>query len=137
MDYSVSLAIPSSTSSSSPASTTVKVSAYTLNVYEIEFPAGCAGLVGVSVWQGGHQLYPSTEGQWFVSDNFIISRDTYLDIHRGGNVLTIKGYNSDDTYAHTIQFRCSIEKDWVISLHKDLDRMNRLLKAVLGKMGIA
>ena len=137
MDYSISLTIPSSTTSSSPSSTTVKVSAYVLNVYEIEFPAGCAGLVGVSVWQGGHQLYPSTEGQWFISDNFTIKRDTYYKIVRGGNTLTIKGYNSDDTYSHTIQFRCSIEKDWVVSLHNDLNRMNRLLKAFLGKFGIA
>uniref|UniRef100_A0A6H1ZPA0 Uncharacterized protein n=1 Tax=viral metagenome TaxID=1070528 RepID=A0A6H1ZPA0_9ZZZZ len=75
---------------------------------EFQFPAGCAGLAGVIVTDGGFQVWPSTLGKWFATDNFTIGfDDMYL---KGSDPFQFDfwGYNLDDTYDHTIYSRIGL-----------------------------
>jgi hypothetical protein len=76
-------------------------------VYKIDvsFPAGSAGLLGVAIYDGTYQVWPSTGGQWFRGDGVTISfDDVYLkqDLPYKFDILT---YNLDDTYAHEVDIK--------------------------------
>lgn len=46
-------------------------------VYKVEFyfPAGSAGLMGVAVFDGLYQVWPSSVGEYFVGEDQLISFD--------------------------------------------------------------
>lgn len=72
---------------------------------EVDFPAGCAGLLKVHINDGGHQLYPSTPGETFHTDDKVIAfKDTYLKFSKPFQ-FDIYTTNDDDEYPHTIQVR--------------------------------
>lgn len=83
-----------------------------LSQLEIIIPPGCAGLVGVSIFNGATQLYPGTAATWLTGDNADIYADIDYDVPLIGGVykLTIKGYNDDDTYQHV-----PIVRLWVVA----------------------
>ena len=46
---------------------------------EVEFPAGCTGLVHIQILDGGYQLFPATPGEFLRGDNANVRYDdTYL-----------------------------------------------------------
>lgn len=72
---------------------------------EVEFPGGCAGLLSVAINDGGHQLYPSSPGETFASDDHVIAfDDTYLKTAAPFQ-FDIYTKNDDDTYPHKVQIR--------------------------------
>lgn len=82
-------------------------------VYQVEiyFPPGSSGLLGVSICDGGYQVWPSERGEYFFGDNHLVSfRDLYY-INSPNRVLDVYAYNLDDTYAHTYQVRIGMAND--------------------------
>uniref|UniRef100_A0A6H1ZPS8 Uncharacterized protein n=1 Tax=viral metagenome TaxID=1070528 RepID=A0A6H1ZPS8_9ZZZZ len=72
---------------------------------EFQFPAGCAGLAGIIVADGGFQVWPSTLGNWFATDNHVVAFDDMYTKFAEPFQLDFWGYNLDETYAHTIYVR--------------------------------
>jgi len=68
----------------------------------VEFPKGCAGLVGVQIWRGPYQIFPLPEDTWLRSDNAVMNFALTHDMLKEPFTLTLKSYNEDDTYRHTI-----------------------------------
>jgi hypothetical protein len=68
----------------------------------IEFPKGCAGLVGFQLWRGVNQIFPLPSGIWLRSDgetlNFAFSH--WIDAEPYN--VELRGYNLDDTFGHTL-----------------------------------
>lgn len=77
----------------------------------IEFPAGCAGLVGCRISRGLFQLWPLTAHEWFISDDFTVDFKEELVLDEGPCILRIEAYNEDDTYDHTLKVSFSIVED--------------------------
>jgi len=73
--------------------------------FELYFPPGSSGLVGVAVLDGGYQVWPSEPGEWFFGDNALISFPDRYFISSPRKALIIASYNLDDTYAHLFQIR--------------------------------
>lgn len=72
---------------------------------EVDFPAGCAGLLKVRINDGGHQLYPSSPGETFHTDGKVIAfEDTYLKFAEPFQ-FDVYTENEDEEYPHTIQVR--------------------------------
>lgn len=67
----------------------------------IEFPKGCAGLVGVQLWRGVEQIFPLPAGNWFKSDGHTFDFRFTHWFDREPYEVEIRGYNLDDTYQHT------------------------------------
>ena len=108
MIFSFGFTLPANTSIDVPLFGAVEVSRGLIYQTEIQFPPGCAGLVGVKVFDHGHQIYPSNPGAWFVGDAQTIAfPDSYLKLAEPW-ILVLSGYNSDETYPHTIYFRFGI-----------------------------
>jgi len=72
---------------------------------EIDFPPGSAGLLGVAIYDGGFQVWPSTLGEWFTGDGILISFDDVYLKETEPYVFDIYTYNEDDTYDHSVTVR--------------------------------
>ena len=100
------------TTAASPAFTKVAPKVTELNItkgliyrVDITFPQGSAGLLGVCIFDGGFQVWPSSIGEWFSGDGLGIRfEDIYLKNAAPFKFL-IKTYNDDDTYEHLVNVR--------------------------------
>jgi len=79
-------------------------------VYKVDFyfPAGSSGLLGVAVFDGSFQVWPSTVGEWFKSDNETIRFDDMYLKESAPYQFDIFTYNDDTTYDHTLAVRVGL-----------------------------
>ena len=108
MFYKKAVKVPASTTQSSPVRERIHLTAGVIHKVEIEFPAGCAGLVGARILHREFQLWPLTPGEFFVTDNFTISFPSQFHLNEEPFVLTVEAYNEDTTYDHTLSFRFAV-----------------------------
>ena len=66
MIYVAQLSIAASTLPTSPTIEDLCVTRGLVYKLEVQFPSGCQGLVGVSIYDGAYQVWPSTPDKWFV-----------------------------------------------------------------------
>lgn len=88
---------------------TTQASPYTYNLtlpigiirrLTIEFPKGCAGLVGIQVYRGVTQVFPLPAGVWLKSDNSVLKFEFTHEMFTEPMFLELRAYNEDDTYFH-------------------------------------
>jgi len=79
-------------------------------VYKVDFyfPSGPSGLLGVAVFDGSFQVWPSTVGEWFKSDNETIRFDDMYLKESAPYQFDIFTYNDDTTYDHTLAVRVGL-----------------------------
>jgi len=105
MIYVGNISIPKDTPPSKPIREPIKIVRGLVYKVEIEFPPGPEGTSHIVINDGGHQLWPSTPGTDFASDNYTISfDDTYMK-SVDPMEFQIYGYNTDLVNPHTIQVR--------------------------------
>lgn len=108
MVFAETVTVPKATLSSAPVKRTVKLTKGLVYQFEIYFPPGPSGLVGVRVREKDTQLYPVERTEWFVGDRVSLSyTDTYY-VFEPPYEWEISVYNIDDTYEHTIQVRIGL-----------------------------
>ncbi len=108
MIYSKEFTLPANTAIASPRHATILVSKGLVYRVEFQFPAGCAGLAGLIVSDGGFQIWPSSLGEWFVGDDQVIAfDDMYLKSSEPWQ-FDLWGFNLDDTYPHTLYIRIGL-----------------------------
>lgn len=73
------------------------------NIYKISFiiPSGCAQLCKFGLYRKASKLFPLNPDEWLDGHNSFPEFDTDLDVD-SGEEWSLRGYNSDDTYDHTI-----------------------------------
>jgi len=108
MLYVLALTIPITATESSPYEEELKLTDGVITHVEVEFPAGCAGLAHSYARQGIHQVFPTNPDGDLCSDNHVIAWNDYEDLDTDPRVLTIGGWNLDDTYPHTITWRIEL-----------------------------
>lgn len=80
----------------------------TITRFELTFPTGCAGLVYVHVDHALHQLYPKNPlDRLRGNGSTIIASDEY-EIKEPPFALEVHGWNTDDTYDHTVTIRIQL-----------------------------
>ena len=79
-------------------------------VYKVDFyfPSGSAGLMGAAVFDGLFQVWPSTVGEFFNSDNETIRFDDMYLKEAAPYQFDIYTYNTDDTYDHVVGVRIGL-----------------------------
>lgn len=102
MAYSVALTIPPNTPIKTPVKLGVNLLPCIMDEVSITFPSGCAGLVGVKFIFEGSQVFPFNLDGHFVGNDQVISVHPKYIFISSPNVLTVLGYNLDDTFPHTI-----------------------------------
>ena len=108
MYYEYAFEIPVSTSPTSPACSEIRVVKGVLETCSVEFPWGCAGLVGVKVYHGEQQVIPTNPDGWLRSDNFVVRSEPKFPLAEEPYSLVIYGYNLDTWYDHTVILRAEV-----------------------------
>ena len=109
MYFVFAVTVPALTTPSAPIIQELPLLRGTIYRMEVEFPAGCAGLVSVSLWREGRQLWPSNSEAGLVSDGYVIGWDEDYDISDRPLSVVIHATNMDDSYPHTVQVRIGID----------------------------
>lgn len=79
-------------------------------VYKVEFyfPPGSAGLMGVAVFDGLFQVWPSNVGEFFTGDDVVISFDDMYYKNAAPYEFQCYTYNEDDTHKHVVGVRIGL-----------------------------
>jgi len=116
MIYTANILIPAGRKATAPTIERIKVIKGLVYKIEIAFPPGPEGTAHVVINDGGLQVWPSTPGIDFASDDYTISfDDTYLKTDDPLE-FQVYGYNTDESNPHTIQVRIGmVAKDIFIA----------------------
>lgn len=108
MFYEYHLTTPINTQIASPQQIDMPLDYGILIRVDVEFPSGCAGLVGARIIERGHQRYPTNPDQWFVTDGRVITLNEAYKFFSPPFLMFLQTYNLDDTYPHTVSVRINI-----------------------------
>ena len=103
MIYTASILTSANTTETSAKKTELKVTDGVIHEVSVYFPPGCAGLVYCQIYEGGHQFVPSTEGMFLRGDDILIDSKEFYEISDAPRWITIKTWNLDESYDHTIE----------------------------------
>jgi hypothetical protein len=106
--YVSNIEIPKNTLESEYKSDYLWLEHGTIHKVDIVFPSGCAGLAGLRIVQGIHQIFPSNSGQWFIGDDINITFPENYILYTPPYYLEIQTYNLDDLYNHTLIVRIGL-----------------------------
>lgn len=88
-----------------PKHVVLKVTKGLVYKVEVDFPPGPSGLLKVQIYDGGHQLWPSTLGESFATDGYCISfDDTFLKLVAPFQ-FDIYTWNEDTENPHGVTIR--------------------------------
>ena len=75
---------------------------------EVDFPAGCCGLMSVQIFDGSYQLFPASPGEIMHGDGVVLSYDDLYLKDAAPFEFKIKTRNDDELWDHTIQVRIGL-----------------------------
>jgi len=101
-DYFTKLTIPANTPAEKPAEKTIEVEGDVLAEIAYLIPPGWTALAHFAVYYGIRQIYPEEAGTWITGDNLYRPVPIRWILPESPCKLTVKGYNQDDTYDHTV-----------------------------------
>lgn len=105
MQYTKEITFTKNGSLTNQISSTIKAARGVIHKIDIVFPPGCFGLVKVQLFLGGHPIAPSTTNMSYSGDSEAIIIPEFIHLRKDFNLITITGFNEDDTDGHTILFR--------------------------------
>jgi hypothetical protein len=103
--YSKYILTPITTYTTLPLKSVLKVTRGLVYKVEIDFPPGPTGLLKVQIYDGGHQEWPATPGEYFITDGYCISFDDTLLKLAAPFQFDVYTWNLDETYAHGVTVR--------------------------------
>ncbi len=101
MLFETSIVIPKSTTSASPTTVILSIAHGILTKIMVRPRAGHQNLAHCVILHHEHQIAPSTEGMTLHGEFFPIEWEEYYESYQPPYELKIKGWNADDTFAHT------------------------------------
>jgi hypothetical protein len=108
MFYEFAITTPKNTAEASPLRTTVTLDVGVVRYVEVQFPAGCVGLVHAKILDALHQVWPSNNDGNIASDNARIGWREDQEITNAEKEFVIVTWNDDDSYPHTLTFRFEV-----------------------------
>jgi len=128
--YTYSLTIPANTPETSPVEERVKLSAGILSRVLIFFPPGCHALAHARIFYQAHQIEPWSRDGSFHWDNYVLDFESEHEISAPDTEVTIKAWNEDDVYEHTLEFAFDVVQPPEVTTE---GLLQRLLKALVGE----
>lgn len=108
MIYSANITTAKDTAVTALKRTSITVTSGLVYKVEFNFPPGSAGLMGVAVFDGLYQVWPSTVGEYFIGENQLISFDDMYLKENPPFQFQCFTYNLDDTHSHLISVRIGL-----------------------------
>lgn len=108
MLYEYALTILAQTAESAPETLDAPLAPGTVARVDVQFPRGCVGLAHVQVWRSEHQVWPTNVDGNISAEGLVVSWPEDYDLVDEPYGMTLRGWNDDDSYAHTITFRFAL-----------------------------
>lgn len=108
MFYDYSFTILANTTKKAPEEQEVYLPPGVIHRIEVGFPRGCAGLAHVTMRHGLNQLWPTNADGSFNFDGYTIVINEHYRIKTEPFILTLVGWNLDDTFPHTPEIRFGV-----------------------------
>jgi len=108
VDYVYDLTIPANTKEDDATEIVVRLPYGIVSGVRLLFPTGCAGLARARILVAQHQVWPSNPETWYNGNGTQIAFDADLLLESDLNTVTLQGYNSDDTYPHTVTISLTV-----------------------------
>lgn len=105
MFYSFNLTIPANTDKINAVNQVCKLTYGIIRHVAIGFPPGPKGLAHIVIYRYEHQVWPTNTDGSFAWDNHTIEFTEEFDLTERPHTLSLRGWNEDDTYPHTITVR--------------------------------
>lgn len=99
--FSKTITVPKNTHGGAYISDTLAIQSGVIHRIHISIPAGHAGLTGIRLLQGLHQIAPVTGSAWFLGDDTELDYVEFIEITETPFELGIEAFNEDDTYDHS------------------------------------
>lgn len=108
MIYVVDITTPANTAKTSLQKTTLHVTSGLVYKVEFYFPSGSQGLMGVAVFDGLYQVWPSNIGEFFIGSEVNISFDDLYLKQSAPFEFQCYTYNTDEIYDHLVVVRIGL-----------------------------
>ena len=108
MIYTANITTVKNTARTALLKTVVRVTKGLVYKVEFYFPPGSAGLMGVAVFDGLYQVWPSTIGDFFVSDDETIRFDDMYLKKSAPYEFQCYSYNEDERFDHFMAVRIGL-----------------------------
>lgn len=108
MIYTANITTDAKEDSAELKKTTINVTKGLVYKVEFYFPPGSAGLMGVAVFDGLFQVWPSNVGEFFTGDDVVISFDDMYLKNAAPFQFQCYTYNEDDTNDHVVGVRIGL-----------------------------
>lgn len=108
MIYTANITTKLDTAKTALKKTTIKVTTGLVYKVEFYFPSGSAGLMGVAVFDGLYQVWPSSVGEFFIGEDQMISFDDMYLKESAPFEFQCYTYNEDDTNPHFVSVRIGL-----------------------------
>lgn len=136
MIYTANISTPANTAQSDLKKTAIRVTKGLVYKVEFYFPSGSAGLMGVAVFDGLYQVWPSNVGEFFIGEDQQISfEDMYLK-ESAPYEFQCYSYNVDETYAHEVAVRIGLVSKIVFQARYLPHRSQEVFIEVLAQMEV-
>jgi len=108
MIYTANITTLKDTAKTALKKTTVHVTKGLVYKVEFYFPSGSAGLMGVAVFDGLFQVWPSNIGEFFIGEDQLIAFDDLYLKESAPFEFQCYTYNTDDTHGHFVSVRIGL-----------------------------
>ncbi|OGO08506.1 MAG: hypothetical protein A2Y61_03985 [Chloroflexi bacterium RBG_13_60_13] len=108
MFFEFPLTVPADTAEAVPATLEAVLAAGTVIRVDVQFPAGCVGMVHLSIWRADHQVWPVNLDNDIAGEDVVITWPESYDLEDGPYAFTLKGWSPGTTYDHTVTVRFSL-----------------------------
>lgn len=105
MLFEYPLTVPADTAEASPETLEILLCAGTVTRVAVQFPAGCSGMVYVTVWRGEHQVWPVNLDEAIAGEDHVVEFPVSYDLDDEPYALEVRGWSPGTTYDHKITFR--------------------------------
>ena len=134
MIYTANITTPKDTTETSPKKTSIYITKGLVYRVEFYFPTGSAGLMGVAVFDGLFQVWPSVVGDFFVGEDQMIAFDDMYLKEEAPYEFQCYTYNTDDTYEHFVSVRIGLVSKEGFQARYMPQKSNEMFIATLAQM---
>ena len=136
MIYTANITTLKDTEKTAPKKTTIHVTKGLVYKVEFYFPRGSAGLMGLAVFDGLFQVWPSSVGEFFIGEDHVISfEDMYLKEAEPFEFQCYT-YNIDDRYPHEVSVRIGLVSKEVFQARYLPSKSSEVFMQVLAQMKV-
>jgi hypothetical protein len=108
MLFEYPLTVPAGRPAADPVTLEALLCAGTVTRVDVQFPAGCVAMVGVSIWRNDHQVWPVNLDESIAGEDVVVSFPVSYDLDDEPFAFTLKGSSPGTTWPHVITFRFAL-----------------------------